>query len=143
LELSVKELLHEAILYEVPHMAYAVYYAVQKGLVQLDDPESRIPYNQLDYEAIIKMRDENWLRMCTVKLFAVPLGGKRYAVYLAETAEEVIAQHRNIYGGLARRVIDVSNKMDVSFYCEETRVEQSFRELKRRVVDFPYYVGEF
>jgi hypothetical protein len=124
-------------------MAYAVYYAVQKGLVQLDEPESRIPYDQLDYDAIIKMRDENWLRMCTVKLFVVPMGGKRFAVYLAENAEEVMAQHRNIYGGLARRVIDVSTKMDVSIYCEETGKSQSFRELKRRVVDFPYYVGEF
>lgn len=137
-----KELFHDAILYDVPHMAHAVYYAVQKGIVQWDDPESRIPYDQLDHELIMKIRDENWLEMCTVKLFVVPIGRRRFAVYLAEREEEARVQHRRIYGVPARRVMDVSGRMDASVYCEETRLWQSFWELKRQVVDFPCFVGE-
>lgn len=137
-----KELFHDAILYDVPHMAHAVYYAVQKGIVQWDDLESRIPYDQLDHEVIMKIRDENWLEMCTVKLFVVPIGGRRFAVYLAEREEEARVQHFRIYGVPARRVMDVSDRMDASVYCEETRLWQSFWELKRQVVDYPYFVGE-
>ncbi|WP_252504399.1 hypothetical protein [Sporosarcina sp. Marseille-Q4943] len=143
MESTVRELLHDAIYYDVPNMAHAVYYAVQQGLVKLDDPESRIPFRELDYEAIGKMREENWLQMCTVKLFVVRMGGKRYAVYLAETEEEVRAQHRKIYGEFAGRVTDASGRMDASYYCEGTGKERSFWELKREVVDFPYFVGEF
>lgn len=137
-----KELFHDAVLYEVPLMAHAVYYAVEKGLVQWDDPESRIPFEQLDYEAIARMRDGNWLRMCTVKLFVVPMGGKRFAAYLAGTVGEVRALHRQIYGEAARRVRDASGKMDASVYCEETGKWQSFRELKQQAVEFPCFVGE-
>lgn len=93
MELTVKELFHEAILYDVPLMAHTVYFAVEKGLVQWDDPESRIPYEQLDHEAIARMRDGNWLRMCTIKLFVVPMGERRFAVYLAGTEGEVKALH--------------------------------------------------
>ena len=143
MELTVKELLHDAILYDVPKMAYTVYYAVQKGFVRLDDLESRIPFEQLDHDAISEMMNENCLRMCTVKLFAVPIGGKQYAVYLAESVEEVRRQHFHIYGRFARRVRDVSHKMDVSIYCEVKRKSHSFRELKWKVLDFPYHVGVF
>ncbi|MCG7344883.1 hypothetical protein MHZ92_12115 [Sporosarcina sp. ACRSL] len=142
MELTVKELLHDAFLYDLPLMAHTVYYALQQGLVHLDDPESRIPYKELDYDEITKMKDDNWLRMCTVKLFVVPLGGKRFAFYLAETPEEVRVEHRTIYGGVARRVNDVSHKMVMSIYCEVTKRSQSFWEIKREVLQFPYYVGE-
>ncbi|MCM3638923.1 hypothetical protein M3152_14565 [Sporosarcina luteola] len=143
MELTVKELFHDAVLYDVPNMAHAVYYAVQKGLVQWDDPESRIPYEQLDYGAIGRMRNENWLEMCTVKLFVVPLGGRRFAIYFAEREEEARMQHRRIYGMPARWVGDVSSKMDSSVYCEESRLWQSFWELKRQTLEFPCFVGEF
>lgn len=142
MELTVKELFHDAVLYDVPLMAHTVYYAAQKGLVQWDDPESRIPYGELDHGEIIRMRDENWLRMCTVKLFVVPMGWRRFAVYLAEKEGEARALHRKVYGEYARRVMDVSGKMDASIYCEETGKSQSFWELKRQAVEFPFFVGE-
>ena len=64
----VKELLYDAIAYDEPYLAHAIYYAVQKGIVKLEDPASTIPYEQLDYEVILKMRDENQLMMCGIKL---------------------------------------------------------------------------
>lgn len=137
-----RELFHDAVLYDVPLMAHAVYHAVEKGVVQWDDFESAIPYGELNHEEIVRMRDENWLRMCTVKLFVVPMGGKRFAVYFAGTEEEARALHRKIYGKVARRVRDVSGKMDASVYCEETRKWQSFWELKEQAVEFPCFVGE-
>ncbi|MFS0689981.1 hypothetical protein AB1K89_12180 [Sporosarcina sp. 179-K 8C2 HS] len=45
-------------------------------------------------------------------------------------------------GGLARWMIDVGGRMGASVYCEETGVSLSDWELKRQVVDFPYFVGE-
>ena len=66
LEQTVKELLYDAIYYDEPLLAHTVYYAVQKGIVHLDEPASRIP-KDLDYKEIVKMRDENWLQMIRAK----------------------------------------------------------------------------
>ncbi len=117
-------------------------YAVQKGIVKLEDPASAIPYEQLDYEAIQKMSDENRLMMCGIKLFIVPMGSKRFAIYLAEREDEVRAEHQKVYGELALTILDVSDKMDAEVYCEDTQKWHSFRDLKRQVLQFPYYVGE-
>ena len=73
--------------YDEPYVTHAVYYALQKGLVQLDDSESKFRFLELDHEAIIKMRDENCMQMCTIKLFIVPMGWKRFAVYFEDTGE--------------------------------------------------------
>lgn len=139
---SVKELLYDAVYYDESYLAHAIYFAVQNGLVKLEDPESAIPYEQLDYPTILQMRDENQLMVCGVKLFIVPMKSKTFALYLAEKEEEVRAEHRRIYGEVALSILDMSNKMDTSVYCEETKKWQSFRELKRQVVQFPYYAGE-
>lgn len=139
---SVKALLFEAIHYDEPYLAHAIYFAVQKGFVKLEDPASAIPYEQLDYTAIMKMRDDNQLKICGVKFFIVPMGSKKFALYLAEKEEEVRAEHQRIYKDAAFTVLDVSHKMDTTTYCEETKKWQSFRELKRQVVQFPYYAGE-
>ncbi|MCG7335074.1 hypothetical protein MHZ95_07270 [Sporosarcina sp. ACRSM] len=138
----VKELLADAVTYDEPYLAHAIYYAVQKGIVKLEDPASAIPYEQLDYEAIQKMRDDNRLMMCGIKLFIIPMGSKRFALYLAEREDEARAEHHKMYGELARTIRDVSDKMDAGAYCEDTQKWQSFREVKRQVLQFPYYVGE-
>lgn len=141
MEQTVKELLYDAIYYDESLLAHAVYFAVQKGIVHLDEPASRIP-KDLDYTEIVKMRDENWLQMCTIKLFTIPMEPKRHALYLAESEDIARAKHYKIYGQLAQKIIDISHKMDVSLYYEETGLSPSFRELKRQAVKFPYYVGE-
>lgn len=138
----VKELLADAITYDEPYLAHAIYYAVQKGMVKLEDRASEIPFAQLDFEAILKMRDENQLMMCAMKLFIVPMASKRFALYLAEKEDDVRTVHHKMYGELARTIRDVSDKMDAGAYCEDTQKWQSFRELKRQVLQFPYYVGE-
>jgi hypothetical protein len=138
----VKELLADAITYDEPYLAHAIYYAVQKGMVRLEDPADAIPYEQLDYEAIRKMRDDNRLMMCGIKLFIVPMDSKRFALYLAEREDQARAKHHKVYGELARTILDVSDKMDAGAYCEDTQKWQSFRDVKRQVLQFPYYVGE-
>lgn len=138
----VKELLYDAIAYDEPYLAHAIYYAVQNGIVKLDDPASTIPYEQLDYEVILIMRDENQLMMCGIKLFIIPMPAKRFALYLAEREDEARAEHHRIHGVLPLTIKDVSGKMDMETYCEDTKKWQSFRDLKRQAIEFPYYAGE-
>lgn len=57
---------------------------------------SNLPYEQLDFEAILKMRDENQLMMCRVKLFIIPMPSKQFALYLAEREDEACAEHHRV-----------------------------------------------
>ena len=84
---------------------------------------SNLPYEQLDFE--------NELMTCRVKLFIIPVPSKQFALYLAEREDEACSEHHRVYGELGMTPIDVSEKMDTSTYCEETKIWQSFRELKR------------
>ncbi|MFJ7933255.1 hypothetical protein [Sporosarcina sp. NPDC096371] len=138
---AVKELLCDAITYDEPYLAHAIYYAVQQGMVKLEDPATTIPYAQLDYEAISKMRDENQLMMCRVKLFIVPMASKRFALYLSGKEEEARTVHQRMFGVRPHTILDASDKMDMETYCEDTKRWQSFRDMKRQVLQFPYYAG--
>lgn len=139
---TVKELLYDAIYCDEPFLAHTIYYAVQNGFVQSDTPSASIPYKQLDYLEITKMCNENKLMMCTVKLFTVPMTSNKFALYLAENKDEVRAEHHRNYRSRASAIIDLSDKMDTTIYCEELKRWKNIRALKREVLNFPYFVGE-
>ena len=140
-KMTVGEELAEAIYYDDPFLAHTLYFALLKGYVQEDDPRSKLP-TDLDYETITKMRDDNLLQMCTIKLFNIPLGEGRHAIYLARSEDDARAKHFKIYGRLAQRVIDASHRMDGSLYWNDTGVSKTFREMKREALEFPSFVGE-
>lgn len=139
---TVKELLNDAITNDLSHLAHTIYYAVEQGIVKLEDSKENIPYDKLDYDVIIKMRKENILSVCDVKLYVVPMGNKRFAVYLARNEAGVYQIHNQRYGVQPAKVMDVSFKIDMTIYCQDTGKEESFWEIKNRVLHFPYFVGE-
>lgn len=61
------------------------------------------------------------------------MDSKQFALYLAGKEDEGRAEHRKVYGVLALIIIDVSDKMDMETYYEDTKKWQSFRDLKQRV----------
>lgn len=140
---TVKELLYDAVEYDEPFLAHAVYYAVQQKFVSLEDSIDQLNFEELDHEAVIKMRDENYLSMCTIKLFTIQIEPRRFAFYLAEKEDEARSKHYSIYGQISKRVIDMTDKMDTSLYCHETKRVESFRELKKRTMQFPCFAGEY
>jgi len=141
-EQAVKELLYDAVTHDEPFLAHAIYYAVQNKLVKLEEPASMIPYDQLNFEEILKMRNDNTLKMCRIKLYIVPMRAKRFALYLSENENAARAEHHRVYGETAMTIKDISVKMDTTIYAEDIKKWQSFRDLKRQVLQFPYFAGE-
>ncbi|MDW0114373.1 hypothetical protein QT711_14340 [Sporosarcina saromensis] len=141
-KLTIKEELADAIKLDGSFVAHAIYYALQKGLVQLDDPSSSLPYPLLDYDIIRKWMDINYLQLCTVKLFKIPVQQNRQALYLAHEENEARAQHYKMYGYRVERIMEAPHEMDTSLYCEETGKHRVIRDMKRKTVEFPCWVGE-
>ncbi|MEK4715367.1 hypothetical protein [Sporosarcina sp. FSL K6-5500] len=138
---TVKELLFDAVKWDEPYLAHAVYYAVQQNFVTLEDLANKIPYEKLDHQIVMKMRDDNVLSMSNVKLFTVPMGSRKFAFYLAEKEDDARAEHHKVHGVIPYQIINMTEKMDTSVYCEETKKIESFREMKQNVLHFPYFAG--
>lgn len=141
-KLTIKQELADAIKLDGSFVAHAIYYALQKGLVQLDDPSSSLPYPLLDYDIIKKWMATNYLQLCTVKLFTIRVNQNRQALYLAHDVGEASAQHFKMYGYFAQHISEAPHEMDTSLYCEETGKHRVIRDMKRKTVEFPCWVGE-
>lgn len=141
-KLTIKQELADAIKFDDSLVAHAIYYALQKGLVQLDDPSSSLPIPILDFDIITNWMDTNYLQLCTVKLFTIRVNQNRQALYLAHDENEASAQHFKMYGYLAQRIVEAPHEMDTSLYCEETGKHRVIRDMKRKMVEFPCWLGE-
>lgn len=138
-----RELLQDAIQYDEPFLAHAIYFAVQRKLVRLDDPADRFQMEGLDFDEIRQNLADNVLGLSIIKLFAIKVNPHTFAFYLATRVEEAQAEHRRYYGQLSERVIDMTDKMDKSLYVPDTRTIETYRDIKNRTVQFPSFVGEY
>ncbi|QTD39482.1 hypothetical protein [Sporosarcina sp. Te-1] len=139
-EQTIKEQLEDGIEYETPLLARAIYYALQEGLVQHDDPVS-LPEDPT--HAHHQMEGRKLAAAVQRQALHHPLmGQKRHALYLATKENDALAKHFKIYGELAQRVLDVTFKIGVFLYCEATGMNQIIREMKRQAVVFSCYWGE-
>ena len=139
---TAKELLDDAVKHDERFNAHAVYYAVTNGFAKLEDPVDSIPFDKLDYDVIRKMRDENMLAMCNIKLFLIRIEPGKFAFYLAKSKDDAQAEHHRMYRELNSDITEMTERMDVTLYCEETKRYESFREIKNRTMQFPCFAGE-
>lgn len=137
---TVKELLLDAVTWDEPFLAHAIFYAVQQKFVSLEESADHIPFADLDHEAIVKMRDDNVLAMSKMLLFTVPMEHRVFAFYLAENVGDARSEHQRQFGAFPQKVIDVSDKMDMPLFTSDLSKYQSFRDKKQQALHFPCFV---
>lgn len=140
---TVSKLLLEAVEYEQFNLAYSLFIAAQKGIVKMTDPVETIDYNKLPYEEIYQALANDTLKLqeSAIKLFLIkrPSDGD-YAVYLAKSQTEAYSLHSHLYGKHSYRVFDRTEMMDSSIYDESRKTYVSYREIKKQILQFPYFV---
>lgn len=140
---SAKELMFDAVKYDEPFLAHAIYYGIQKGLISMETPAEQIPYKQMDLEAVKQMTTDNILAMNLIKLYSIKVAPNKFAFYLGDKEELVIKEHQIHYKARLDKLTDMSNRMDMTLYHENEDNWLSFRQIKDRTLSFPYFVGEF
>lgn len=141
---TVKDLLNDAVTYDGRYLAHAIFYCVQHKKVQLEDSADKLQFSELsqvEHLEIIQMREANMLAMCEMKLFTVPMADKLFAFYLSENVVEAASEHRKQFNQEPAKIINITDDMDESLHDVETNKSESFRELKRRTIDFPIFAG--
>lgn len=140
---SAKELMFDAVKYDEPFLAHAIYYGIQKGLITMDTPAKDIPYKQMDLEEVKKITNENILAMNLIKLYSIKIAPNKFAFYLGDNEKLVVEEHQKQYKSKPNKLNDMSNRMDMTLFHESEGKWLSFRQIKDRTLSFPYYVGEF
>ena len=141
---TVQELLDDAIQYDAPLLAHALFSGLQDGILKPTDDADAIDYLRLDLDAVVDLNKRNLLGIRIVKLFGVPTdpATKSFAFILAYDEKSAAAAFNAHYKQPASRVVDATSKMDTSIYFEETNQHKSFWEIRKETQKFPRFVCE-
>ena len=141
--MTYNELLYDAIRFDEPKLAYPLYYLIKNGIVNGSDMYKKemlfnIPRNEVD-----KLIAENVLGLNKIKLYSVPIGDNKHFILFAESEESARGHCISVLGRLPEKIIDISQKIDMSFWIEEKKKYQSLREIKEETLVFPSSVMIF
>lgn len=141
--MTYNEFLYDAIKFDEPKLAYPLYYLIKNGIVNGSDYYNREMLLSVPQSEVDKLMTENVLNLNKIKLYSVPLGNGQYFILFAESEESARGHCLNELGRLPTKIIDITQKMDMSFWFEEKKKYQSLREIKDETLTFPSSVMIF
>lgn len=139
---TVNNLFLDAVEYQEYLLAYSLYIARQKGIVNFSDTVDTINYDEFPHDIIQEAIKNDTLGLIanSIKLFIAKQSVGDWAVYFAKSKKEVCMLHLNLFGEQPLQVIDKSEAMDSSIWDQERKKYISFREIKKQTVVFPRYL---
>lgn len=137
--MNVHELMQEAIRFDEPFLAYALYWGIRNDVIQGIDNADEIDFNVMDVDAVSEMISRNELGIEVIRLYSMRMEDGRFAIILAKKEADARGKFLTEFGKLPKRIIDISEKMDTDFYFEKVGY-RSIREIKESVIDLPYLV---
>ena len=141
--MTYQELLTDALNTDDIIIAHYVFYAVQKGVVQLTATyEEEFAYKLDDADIIIvqDMIKQDYLKMRIVKLYAVPLNNQDFAFYFAKTPTDIIEIHTKRFPEAPIKIIDAQRMMNHELWFPETNTFKRFIDIKKETVNYPTLV---
>mgnify|MGYP003483294309 FL=1 len=141
--MTINELLYDAIKYEETFLAYSLYWSMQQGNCKGADSVKTFHAKQVDPIEVNKLIESNPLGIQIMGLYVMPTGGNFHLFVLA--ANEAIAKgvFLSEVGVLPKKVVDMTIKMDTTFWFGEDTGYKSCREIKNETLMFPHIVGEY
>jgi hypothetical protein len=141
--MTINELLYDAIKHEETFLAYSLYWSMQKGICKATDSVKTFHAKQVDANEVNKLIESNPLGIQIMKLFVMPTGGNFHLFVLAENEADAKGVFLNEVGILPRKVVDMTIKLDTTFWLGENIGYKSCREVKNETLMFPHVIGEY
>lgn len=136
---TIKEFLMFAIEEDHTLLAHSLFIAIQKKIVSPNDSIDDLDLRTLPAAECIEANEKNILDIHPVKLYAVPLQND-FAMYFARNETEVKNTHYKKFRAFAAQIFDMTEKMHTDVYDEDTRVTESFKDIQKRIVDYPAFI---
>ncbi len=145
---SIKNLLKDAIEYDLAYLAHFIYFGLERGKISAEDRSEKLMQIQLtesEENDFYKMYEEDILGMKKIQLYAVEIKGnpRCYAFYFAETPNQVVDLHTRIYKWRPNRIHNVHRQLlDFAIYDPNTGKTETFKDMLAQVVELPCYLLE-
>lgn len=141
--MTINELLYDAIKYEESFLAYSLYWSMQQGLCKAHDNIKTYSVKNVDIKEVNKLVESNPLGIQTMKLYSMPIQDEWFLIVLAAnegSARGAFLEHK---GKLPESIVDMTVKMDSTFWFGENDGYKSCREIRDETLMFPHIVMEY
>lgn len=135
--MTYNELLNDAIKYDEEKLAYSVYWLIKNRVVKGTDNARSINWDLVNHDEVETMRKQNELNMNIIKLFTMPYDKNKHFLVFAIDEKSAKGHCVNELGIIPGKVIDISYKIDTSFWFPNKNKYQSLRELRDETLIFP------
>lgn len=141
---TVQQLLDDAIQYDQPLLAHALFCGIQDGTIHPGEPVEGLDYGRLDLEKVKELSERNVLQIRPVKLYAFPIDPvtKSAAFVLAYDEKTAIQSFVAYYKRHPQKIVDATDRIDASISFGDTEKVMSFWEIRKQTQTFPRFVAE-
>lgn len=135
--MTFQELLIDSLKFEEWKLAYSTYWLIKNGVYKSSDFATNVDWGLVNYEEVQHMWERNELNINAIKLFSMLIENKKYFIVFAIDEKSAKGHFLNEIGTIPRKVIDITDKMDKSFWFPDKGKYQTLRELKNEKLIFP------
>lgn len=129
-----------AVEYDFRLLAHSLFVAMQNRIISPDTPIDSIDLSQVSIGDCIQASNNNILGIHAIHLYAIPVGNNHFAMYLAKNAKDAQSEHFRKFKKIENKIFDMTAKMDTDVFDEQTKITESFREIKKRTFQFPAFI---
>ena len=134
--MTVSEAFNQAVREDMRLYAHAIFIAVTKGYITMDESIDNFDAMLLDEKEVLAAVENNVLAMHPIKIYAVPVDNF-FSYYLAKNVDEVKQIHYENFAKIAVKIFDVSTKMHTDLFDVSTKKVESIAEIRQKTKVFP------
>jgi len=135
--MTFQELLIDSLKFEEWKLAYSTYWLIKNGVYNSSDLAINVNWDLVNHEEVKQMWERNELNINPIKLFSMLIEDKKYFIVFAIDEKSAKGHFLNEIGTIPIRVIDITDKLDKSFWFPDKGKHQTLRELKNEKLTFP------
>lgn len=140
--ITVEELFDYAIDTDMSLTAHSIFWAISNQKIRMEEDSEKLKEIDFDQEAIQQSMKENILRIGDIKLFVVESKQPNwYAFYLSKKEADAYRLHSETFRETGVKVTHADRLMPNLLTFVESGEEESLYEYRKRVMQFPVYVG--
>lgn len=123
--------------------AHALLQGLTSGVLKGSDPYDGHSFDNLDFEAIGRLKEDNVLNINSIDLYSVQLNKNEFAMFFAKNEDEVRVLFRKTFSADAGKVGHLFYAIDKSMYTPSTKRNQTWREIRDAMKVLPAFAGVF
>lgn len=135
--MTYNELLVDAIKYDEIKLAYSVYWMIKNGIVQGNHMASGVNWDLVNHEEVAALIEKNELGLQPIKLYTIPISKTKHFLVFAKNEQDAKGHCLNELKLIAPKVLDITDKINKSFWFPEQNQYLSLRELREETLVFP------